>query len=38
MARIHNFVEERNNEARNHRDAADEAIEEWNNFVNYELP
>lgn len=31
------FVDEQNEEIRNHEDAAEEAIEEWNNYVNYEL-
>lgn len=31
------FVEEQNEQAKHHQDAADEAIEEWNRFVRYEL-
>jgi hypothetical protein len=34
---IEEFVDEQNNAIRNHRNAADEAIDEWDNFVNYEL-
>lgn len=34
---ISDFVEEQNNAVRYHSDAAEEAIEEWNNFVNLEL-
>ena len=34
---IENFVEEQNDAARKHQDAAEEAIDEWNNYVNYEL-
>lgn len=34
---ISEFVEEQNEEAQHHQDAANEAIEEWNRFVRYEL-
>ncbi len=34
---IEDFVEEQNHAARKHKDAAEEAIDEWNNYVNYEL-
>jgi hypothetical protein len=34
---ITDFVEEQNEEARRHQEAADDAIEEWNRFVRYEL-
>ena len=34
---IADFVDEQYEEAENHRDAAQEAIDDWNNFVNYEL-
>ena len=34
---IADFVDEQNDEARNHEEAAQEAIDEWNNYVNYEL-
>ena len=34
---ISNFVDEQNDAVRNHQSAAEEAINEWNNFVNYEL-
>jgi len=34
---INNFVEEMNEASRRHQEAAEEAIDEWNNFVNYEL-
>lgn len=34
---IADFVDEQNEEAQRHREAAEEAIEEWNNYVNYEL-
>lgn len=34
---ISNFVDEQNEEAVNHQEAASDAIDEWNNFVNYEL-
>jgi len=34
---ISDFVEEQNDAARRHQEAAEEAISEWNSFVNYEL-
>ncbi len=34
---ISDFVEEQNDAARKHQNAAEEAIDEWNNYVNYEL-
>lgn len=34
---INDFVEEMNDAARKHQEAAEEAIDEWNNYVNYEL-
>lgn len=34
---IADFVEEQNDEVEHHREAAEEAIEEWNSYVNYEL-
>ena len=34
---IEDFVEEQNDAVRKHHDAAEEAIDEWNNYVNYEL-
>jgi len=34
---IGEFVEEQEEAVRAHQDAAQEAIDEWNNFVNYEL-
>ncbi|MDE1348266.1 hypothetical protein [Vibrio aestuarianus] len=34
---ISDFVEEQNDAMRKHSDAADDAISDWNNFVNYEL-
>ncbi len=34
---ITDFVEEQERAIENHRRAADEAIQEWNSFVNYEL-
>lgn len=34
---IEDFVDDQREEARNHQEAADEAIEEWNSFVRYEL-
>ena len=34
---IEDFVEEQNNAVRKHNSAAEEAIDEWNSFVNYEL-
>lgn len=34
---ISNFVEEQNEAAQRHHDAREEAIEEWNRFVRYEL-
>ena len=34
---IEDFVEEQNEAIRMHQEAAQEAIDEWNNFVNYEL-
>ncbi len=34
---ISDFVDKQNNESKAHRKAAEEAIEEWENYVNYEL-
>lgn len=34
---IQNFVDEQNSAARKHEEAAQAAIREWNDFVNYEL-
>ncbi|MGR5382331.1 hypothetical protein [Vibrio harveyi] len=34
---INDFVEEQNDAVRNHAEAAEQAINDWNNFVNYEL-
>ncbi|WP_297766628.1 hypothetical protein [uncultured Alcanivorax sp.] len=34
---ISDFVDEQNEAARRHQEAASDAIDEWNNFVNYEL-
>lgn len=34
---ISDFVEEQNQAAERHQQAASNAIDEWNNFVNYEL-
>lgn len=34
---IANFVQEQNNAAQNHQQAASDAIDEWNRFVDYEL-
>lgn len=34
---ISEFVEEQQEEAKHHEDAAQEAIDEWNHFVRYEL-
>jgi len=34
---ISDFVEEQNTAVTYHRDAASAAIDEWNNYVNYEL-
>ena len=34
---IDQFVEEQEKAIRNHKDAMQSAISEWNNFVNYEL-
>jgi hypothetical protein len=34
---ISDFVEEQNDAARKHQEAADEAIEEWNSYVRNEL-
>ncbi len=34
---INDFVEEENDAVRKHRNAAEEAIDEWNSYVNYEL-
>ena len=31
------FIDEQNDAARKHQRAAEEAIDEWNSFVNYEL-
>lgn len=34
---IEDFVEEQNDASRKHQSAAEEAIDEWNNYVNHEL-
>ena len=34
---ISDFVEEQNEAVRNHQQAASDAIDDWNRFVNYEL-
>jgi len=34
---ISDFAEEQNEAIRKHKNAAEEAIDEWNNYVNYEL-
>jgi hypothetical protein len=34
---INNFVDEQSDATRKHQDAAAQAIDEWNHFVNYEL-
>ncbi len=34
---ISDFVDEMNDAAQHHQDAASDAIDEWNSFVNYEL-
>ncbi|GAB3317439.1 hypothetical protein [Haliea atlantica] len=34
---ITDFVDEQNEAAEQHQQAASDAIDEWNNFVNYEL-
>lgn len=34
---IKDFVEEQNDAVRKHNNAAEDAINEWNSFVNYEL-
>jgi len=34
---ISDFVEEQNEAAESHQQAANDAIEEWNRYVNYEL-
>ena len=34
---IQDFVEEQNQAIRNHQNAIDEAIDEWNHFVDNEL-
>lgn len=34
---INDFVEEQNDAIRRHEDAAQEAIDEWNSFVRYEM-
>lgn len=34
---ISDFVDEQNEAAQRHQEAASDAIDEWNNFVNYEL-
>ncbi|RLW61170.1 MAG: hypothetical protein B6D75_03630 [gamma proteobacterium symbiont of Stewartia floridana] len=34
---ITDFIEEQNDNVRTHQNAAEEAIDEWNNYVNYEL-
>ena len=34
---IQDFVEEQNDAVRKHQEAANDAIDEWNSFVNFEL-
>ncbi len=34
---IKGFINEQNNAAKYHQQAAEQAVEEWNNFVNWEL-
>jgi len=34
---ISDFVDDQNEEARNHQQAAEDAIEEWNRYVKFEL-
>lgn len=34
---ISDFADEQNEEAENHQEAAEEAIEEWNNYLRFEL-
>jgi len=34
---INDFVEEMNDAARKHQEAAEDAIDEWNSYVNHEL-
>lgn len=34
---IEEFVDEQNDEAQNHQEAAGDAIDEWNRFVRFEL-
>jgi hypothetical protein len=34
---INDFIDEMNDASKKHQDAAEEAIDEWNSFVNYEL-
>jgi hypothetical protein len=34
---IQDFVDEQNQAIETHQQAADDAIDEWNRFVNYEL-
>ena len=34
---ISDFVDEQNDATRKHKNAAEEAIDEWNNYINYEL-
>jgi hypothetical protein len=34
---ISNFIEEQNDAVRRHKNAAQDAIDEWNNYVNFEL-
>ena len=34
---IDDFVEEQNDAIRSHQEAAEEAVDEWNNFVRWEL-
>lgn len=34
---LQDFVESQNDEAENHRQAAEAAVEEWNRFVRFEL-
>jgi hypothetical protein len=34
---IEDYVDEQNDAIKKHREAAEDAIDEWNSFVNYEL-
>jgi hypothetical protein len=34
---INDFVDEQNDAIRKHKNAAEDAIDDWNNFVSYEL-